>query len=99
MYLLARKHRIALILDETYSDFIREQPHELFTIPFGINADPAHVIRQNTLTGYRADCWRLLEHNAIPENSGQYGGLSAAHPQMAVKYGVENWMTGLKQIV
>jgi hypothetical protein len=32
LYFLAQQHRIALILDETYCDFIEGMPHDLFTM-------------------------------------------------------------------
>jgi len=93
MYLLARKHRIALILDETYSDFIQEQPHELFTIEewhktliqimsFG---------KTYALTGYRAGLL-AASPDLITQALKIQDSMVVCQPritQMAVKYGVE----------
>ena len=67
---IARRHRIALLLDETYADFIPGRPHDLFT-------DPAwgdHFVqimsfgKTYALTGYRAGCLVASEtfiHHAL----------------------------------
>lgn len=93
MYLLARKHRIALILDETYSDFIQEQPHELFTIPDWHKTLIQLMSYGKTyaLTGYRAGLL-AASPELITQSLKIQDSMVVCQPritQMAVKYGVE----------
>lgn len=56
LYFLAQQHRIALILDETYSDFIEGMPHDLFTMEeWGSTLIQIMSFGKSyALTGYRA---------------------------------------------
>lgn len=56
LYFLAQQHRIALILDETYSDFIEGMPHDLFTMEeWGSTLLQIMSFGKSyALTGYRA---------------------------------------------
>ena len=56
LYFLAQQHRIALILDETYSDFIEGMPHDLFTMEeWGSTLVQVMSFGKSyALTGYRA---------------------------------------------
>jgi len=101
LYGLARKRGIALILDETYSDFISGMPHELFTrddwhdtlvqvMSFG---------KSYALTGYRSG---MLA--AAPELISQalkvQDTMTVCQPrisQLALQYGLDNldhWVEG-----
>ncbi len=101
MYLLARKHRIALILDETYSDFIQEQPHELFTIPDWHNTliQIMSFGKSYALTGYRAGLLAAAPEVIVNALKIQ-DSMVVCQPritQLAVKFGVENlddWVEG-----
>jgi len=56
IYFLAQRHRVALILDETYSDFIDGMPHDLFTMAEWGNTllQVMSFGKSYALTGYRA---------------------------------------------
>jgi aspartate/methionine/tyrosine aminotransferase len=56
LYFLARQHRVALIIDETYSDFIEGMPHDLFTMEeWGTTLLQVMSFGKSyALTGYRA---------------------------------------------
>lgn len=56
LYFLARQHRVALILDETYSDFVDGMPHDLFTMEeWGSTLLQVMSFGKSyALTGYRA---------------------------------------------
>lgn len=56
LYFLAQQHKIALILDETYADFVGGTPHDLFTIPDWGNTlvQIFSFGKSYALTGYRA---------------------------------------------
>lgn len=101
LYFLAQRHRLALVLDETYSDFAEGMPHDLFTL-----ADWHRTLVQvqsfgktYALTGYRAG---LLA--AAPEFIRQalkiQDTMAVCQPritQLALKYGLENldsWVEG-----
>ncbi|WP_298271183.1 aminotransferase [Geobacter sp.] len=96
LYSLARRRGIALLLDETYADFIPggERPHDLF-------ADPAwgdHFVqimsfgKTLALTGYRAGCLVASEpfiHHALKAQDT----MAVCQPritQHAVMYGVRH---------
>lgn len=56
LYFLARQHRVALVLDETYSDFVEGMPHDLFTLE-DWHSSLVQVMsfgKTYALTGYRA---------------------------------------------
>ncbi len=56
LFFLAQYHRIALIVDETYSDFIEGMPHDLFTVKEW-GSTMLHIMsfgKSYALTGYRA---------------------------------------------
>lgn len=105
-YRLARQHRIALVLDETYSDFVEGMPHDLFTggewhdtlvqvMSFG---------KSYALTGYRAG---LLA--AAPEVVAQalklQDTMTVCQPritQRALQYGLEHldqWVAANRQMM
>lgn len=94
LYLLARKHRIALILDETYADFVEGQPHELFTIPDWHNTLVQIMSFGKTyaLTGYRAGLL-AASGEMIRQVLKIQDSMVVCQPritQLALKYGVEN---------
>jgi aspartate/methionine/tyrosine aminotransferase len=96
LHRLAERHRIALVLDETYSDFIADgvRPHELFTDPrWGEHF--VHIMsfgKTYALTGYRAGCLVASEefiHHALKAQDT----MAVCQPritQHAVKYGAEH---------
>lgn len=94
LYFLAQRHRIALVLDESYADFVDGLPHDLFTLPDWYN-NLIHIMsfgKSYALTGYRAG---LLA--AAPEFIRQalkiQDSMTVCQPhitQMALKYGMEN---------
>lgn len=94
IYLLARRHRITLMLDETYSDFIAGQPHELFTIPdwHGTLVQIMSFGKSYALTGYRAGL--LAAAPEVIQNALKIqDSMAVCQPritQLAVKYGVEH---------
>jgi aspartate/methionine/tyrosine aminotransferase len=96
LYRLAERHRIALLLDETYSDFIAggARPHNLFADPrWGEHF--VHIMsfgKTYALTGYRAGCLAASEefiHHALKAQDT----MAVCQPritQQAVKYGAEH---------
>lgn len=55
MFILARHHRVALIIDETYADFVSGMPHELFTVQDWYST-LVHIMsfgKSYAMTGYR----------------------------------------------
>jgi aspartate/methionine/tyrosine aminotransferase len=96
LHRLAARRRFALILDETYADFIPNgaRPHDLFTTPaWGGNL--VHLMsfgKTYALTGYRAGCLVAAEkfiHHALKVQDT----MAVCQPrvtQHAVKYGVEH---------
>ena len=80
---LAKRHRIALVLDETYADFIPggQRAHDLFSRPDWGD----HFIqimsfgKTYALTGYRAGMLAASErvHPPGTEGAGHHGGLPA----------------------
>ncbi|HEY6839430.1 MAG TPA: aminotransferase, partial [Geobacteraceae bacterium] len=100
---LARRHRFALLLDETYADFIAggARPHDLFSDPaWGENfVQIMSFGKSYALTGYRAGCLVASEefiHHALKAQDT----MAVCQPrvtQLAVKYGVEHldgWVAG-----
>lgn len=93
LFFLARQHRVALILDETYSDFIAGMPHDLFTLE-DWHSTLVQVMsfgKTYALTGYR--CGLLA---AAPEFIRQalkiQDTMTVCQPrltQLALKYGME----------
>ncbi len=93
---VARRHNIALILDETYNEFIPggSRPHELFCDPaWGNNfVHVASFGKTYALTGYRAGLLAASEafiHHALKAQDT----MAVCQPritQQAVKFGVEN---------
>ena len=94
LYLLARHHRVPLVLDETYSDFVDESPHDLFT-PEDWHSTLVQVMsfgKSYAITGYRAG---LLA--ASPEFIRQalkiQDTMTVCQPvitQMGLKYALDN---------
>jgi aspartate/methionine/tyrosine aminotransferase len=96
LYRLAERHRIALVLDETYSDFIAggARPHDLFADSrWGEHF--VHIMsfgKTYALTGYRAGCLAASEefiHHALKAQDT----MAVCQPrvtQHAVKYGAEH---------
>jgi aspartate/methionine/tyrosine aminotransferase len=96
LFEIARRHNIALILDETYNEFIPGgvRPHDLFSVP----AWGDHFVHISSfgktyaLTGYRAGLLAASEdfiHHALKAQDT----MAVCQPritQHAVKYGVEN---------
>ena len=93
---VARRHNIALILDETYNEFIPGgiRPHELFSNPeWGDHfVQIASFGKTYALTGYRAGLLAASEefiHHALKAQDT----MAVCQPritQQAVKFGVEN---------
>jgi aspartate/methionine/tyrosine aminotransferase len=96
LYEIARRHNIALVLDETYNEFIPGgvRPHELFSEPeWGATfVQIASFGKTFALTGYRAGMLVAGEqfiHHAIKAQDT----MAVCQPritQLAVKYGVEH---------
>jgi len=96
LYSIARKNNIALVLDETYADFISGSPcpHKLFTLP-DWDENFIHIMsfgKTYSLTGFRSG---MLA--ASPEFIRQVlkiqDSMTVCQPrisQMAVKFGAEN---------
>lgn len=91
---LARQHRIALILDETYSDFIPGQPHYLFTRQ-DWDENFIHLAsfgKTYALTGYRAGLLAASPefiHHALKAQDS----MAVCQPritQEAIKFGVQH---------
>lgn len=105
---LARRHNIALILDETYNEFIPEgrRPHELFSDPeWGDHfVQIASFGKTYALTGYRAGMLvasgEFIGHALKAQDS-----MAVCQPritQHAVKYGVENldsWVAANREMM
>jgi aspartate/methionine/tyrosine aminotransferase len=96
LYDLATEHNFALLLDETYADFIPSgaRPHDLFTRPeWGDTLVQIMSFGKTyALTGYRAGCLVASEsfvHHALKAQDT----MAVCQPrvtQHAVKFGVEN---------
>ncbi|OGU14495.1 MAG: aminotransferase class I and II [Geobacteraceae bacterium GWC2_53_11] len=96
LFEVARRHNIALILDETYNEFIPGglRPHELFGIPdWGDHfVQIASFGKTYALTGYRAGLLTASEqfiHHALKAQDT----MAVCQPritQHAVRYGVEH---------
>lgn len=96
LFEVARRHNIALILDETYNEFIPGglRPHELFSIPeWGDHfVQIASFGKTYALTGYRAGALVASEqfiHHALKAQDT----MAVCQPritQHAVRYGVEH---------
>ncbi len=94
IYFMAQRHRIALILDETYSDFIDEVPHDLFTLEDWHNTliQVMSFGKSYALTGYRAGILAaapelLLQALKIQDT------MTVCQPritQLALQYGLDN---------
>ncbi len=103
LYLLAARHGIALVLDETYSEFIAggARPHDLFAAPhWGDHfVHIASFGKTYALTGYRAGMLAASEefiHHALKAQDT----MAVCQPsisQHAVCYGADNlddWVAG-----
>jgi aspartate/methionine/tyrosine aminotransferase len=103
---LARRRGIALVLDETYADFIPGRPHELFTDPCWYD----HVVqimsfgKTYALTGYRAGALVASEqfiHHALKAQDT----MAVCQPritQQAIRYGVEHldgWVAANREMM
>lgn len=96
LYELAQRRNIALILDETYNEFISggKRPHDLFTLP-GWGEHFVHIAsfgKTFALTGYRAGMLAAskdLIHHALKAQDT----MAVCQPritQHAIRYGVEH---------
>ena len=94
LYRLADRHGIALVLDETYADFITGRPHDLFTNP-GWGDHFVQIMsfgKTYALTGYRAGLLAASEefiHHALKAQDT----MAVCQPritQQAIRYGVEH---------
>ncbi len=105
---VARRHNLALILDETYNEFIPggSRPHELFRDPaWGENfVHIASFGKTYALTGYRAGLLAASErfiHHALKAQDT----MAVCQPritQHAVKFGVENldgWVAANREMM
>ena len=106
LYDLARRRGIALVLDETYADFVSGRPHELFTDP----AWSDHFVqivsfgKSYALTGYRAGALvaseRFIHHALKAQDS-----MAVCQPritQQAVRFGVNHldaWVAANREIM
>lgn len=102
LYRLAERHRIPLVLDETYADFIAGgvRPHDIFGVP-GWGDHFVQIMsfgKTFALTGYRAGCLVASEefiHHALKAQDT----MAVCQPritQQAIKFGVEHlgdWVT------
>ena len=102
LYRLAERHRIALVLDETYNEFIAggKRPHELFAMP-GWDDHLIHITsfgKTYALTGYRAGMLvasKAFIHHALKAQDT----MAVCQPritQHAVRFGVDHldsWVT------
>ena len=102
LYLLAEQRRIALVLDETYNEFIAggKRPHELFAMP-GWDDHLIHITsfgKTYALTGYRAGMLvasKAFIHHALKAQDT----MAVCQPritQHAVRFGVDHldsWVT------
>lgn len=108
LHLLCARKGIALILDETYADFIPggEAPHSLFTYPsWGENF--VHLMsfgKTYALTGYRAGC--LVASEEVISNALKVQDtMAVCQPrvtQQAVRYGVERleeWVSANREMM
>lgn len=93
LYFLARQHRIALVLDETYSDFVEGMPHDLFTLEEW-HSSLVQVMsfgKSYALTGYRAGL--LAAAPAFIEQALKLQDtMTVCQPritQLALQYGLE----------
>lgn len=94
LYFLARQHRIALVLDETYSDFVEGMPHDLFTLE-DWHSSLVQVMsfgKSYALTGYRAGL--LAAAPAFVEQALKLQDtMTVCQPritQLALQYGLEH---------
>lgn len=108
LYEIARRHNIALILDETYNEFIPggTRPHELFSDPgWGDHfVQIASFGKTYALTGYRAGALVASEqfiHHALKAQDS----MAVCQPritQQAVKFGVERleqWVAANREMM
>jgi len=108
LFEIARRHNIALILDETYNEFIPGgvRPHELFTDPaWGDHfVQIASFGKTYALTGYRAGMLvasaEFIHHALKAQDT-----MAVCQPritQHAVKFGVENldqWVAANREMM
>ena len=105
---LAKRHRIALVLDETYADFIPggTRPHDLFSRPdWGDHfVQLMSFGKTYALTGYRAGMLAASEqfiHQALKAQDT----MAVCQPrvtQLAIKFGVEHldsWVAGNRDMM
>ena len=108
LYDLARRHKIALILDETYNEFIPggTQPHDLFTRSTWADhfIQIASFGKTYALTGYRAGMLVASQqfiHHALKAQDT----MAVCQPcitQHAIRFGVENlddWVTSNRDMM
>jgi aspartate/methionine/tyrosine aminotransferase len=108
LYQLARRRGIALILDETYNEFIHggARPHDLFNNPeWGDHfIQLASFGKTFALTGYRAGML-VADPKFIHQSLKAQDTMAVCQPritQQAVRYGVEhldNWVAGNRDMM
>jgi len=106
LYELAGRRGIALVLDETYADFIPHRPHELFTDPEWSD----HFVqimsfgKTYALTGYRAGALIASEqfiHHALKAQDTM-AVCQSRITQQAIRYGVEHldgWVAANREMM
>jgi hypothetical protein len=106
LYGLASRRGIALVLDETYADFIPGRPHDLFTSPrWGDHfVQIMSFGKTYALTGYRAGLLAASEtfiHHALKAQDT----MAVCQPritQQAIRYGVDyldGWVAANRQLM
>ena len=106
LYELATRRGIALVLDETYSDFIPGRPHDLFTDPHWSDyfVQIMSFGKTYALTGYRAGALIASEqfiHHALKAQDT----MAVCQPritQQAIRYGVahlDGWVAANREMM
>jgi aspartate/methionine/tyrosine aminotransferase len=106
IYFLARQHKIALILDETYSDFVDGMPHDLFTMKEW-DYTLVHLMsfgKSYAITGYRAGLL-AASPTLIQQALKIQDTMTVCQPritQLALKYGLDNldhWLEANRRLM
>lgn len=101
MFFMARRHGVALLLDETYSDFIEGVPHDLFAMDdwYRNLVQVMSFGKSYALTGYRAGLLAASEE-FVRQALKVQDTMAVCQPritQMALKYGLDRldgWLAG-----
>lgn len=106
IYFLARQHKVALILDETYSDFVDDMPHDLFTMREW-DYTLVHLMsfgKSYAITGYRAGLL-AASPTLIQQALKIQDTMTVCQPritQLALKYGLDNldhWLEANRRLM